>query len=151
MTVAFDSDVLIYAGIPENTLGQRVLRFIKTIEETGVAGVGSVLLLIEVLSKPTRMGSGDEQARLEAILSHIDLRPCDSITATNALTLAVKYGLKAADAVHLATAVSAGADRFLTNNRRDFPKTIEEIDIVYPDDLPDSRPAAETQLDRGRP
>jgi hypothetical protein len=37
--------------------------------------------------------------------------------------------------VHPATAVSAGADRFITNNRRAFPLTIPEIDIVYPDML----------------
>jgi hypothetical protein len=37
--------------------------------------------------------------------------------------------------MHLATAVAAGADRFLTNNRKDFPQTITEIDVVYPDDL----------------
>ena len=37
--------------------------------------------------------------------------------------------------MHLATAVNAGADRFITNNKRDFPQTIEEIEIVYPDQL----------------
>ena len=47
------------------------------------------------------------------------------------------YALRAVDAVHLATAVGAGADRFLTNNRSDFPKSITEIDITYPDDLAD--------------
>ncbi|MCI2267141.1 hypothetical protein [Sediminivirga luteola] len=46
-------------------------------------------------------------------------------------------GLRAADAAHLATAVVAGADRFVTNNRNDFPREISEIDIVYPDELPE--------------
>jgi hypothetical protein len=31
--------------------------------------------------------------------------------------------------------VGAGADRFLTNNRSDFPKSITEIDVTYPDEL----------------
>ena len=48
---------------------------------------------------------------------------------------AASYGLRAADAVHLATAVGAGANRFLTNNKRDFPKSITEIDVTYPEDL----------------
>ena len=39
--------------------------------------------------------------------------------------------------MHLATALDAGADRFITNNSRDFPKTITEIDVTYPTDLPD--------------
>jgi len=57
------------------------------------AGIGSVLLLSEVLAKPC--------------------------------------------AVHLATAVMAGADRFITDDRRDFPAAISEIDITYPDALGD--------------
>lgn len=35
------------------------------------------------------------------------------------------------------TAVGAGADRFLTNNTRDFPQTITEIEVTYPADLPE--------------
>lgn len=38
---------------------------------------------------------------------------------------------------HLATAVAAGAERFPTNNRRDFPQTITELAITYPDGLPE--------------
>jgi hypothetical protein len=37
-----------------------------------------------------------------------------------AATLGAAHGLRATDAVHLATAVSAGADRFITNNSSDF-------------------------------
>jgi hypothetical protein len=33
--------------------------------------------------------------------------------------------------MHLATA-SAGADRFITDNRADFAKSISEIGITYP-------------------
>jgi hypothetical protein len=33
--------------------------------------------------------------------------------------------------------VGAGADRFLTNNQSDFSKTITEIQVAYPEDLPD--------------
>jgi len=29
-----------------------------------------------------------------------------------------------------------GAQRFITNNRRDFGESIKEIDITYPADLP---------------
>jgi hypothetical protein len=48
-----------------------------------------------------------------------------------------RYRLEAADATHLATAVSLGADRFITNNQRDFPPAITEIHVTYPADLPD--------------
>jgi predicted nucleic acid-binding protein len=45
------------------------------------------------------------------------------------------YGLKSADAIHLATAIEAKADCFLTNNSKDFPKSITEISVVYPEEL----------------
>lgn len=37
----------------------------------------------------------------------------------------------------MGTAVGAGADRFVTNNQRDFSKTIDDIQITHPQDLPD--------------
>jgi hypothetical protein len=45
------------------------------------------------------------------------------------------------DATHLATAVNVGADRFITNNQRDFPTTVTEITITYPGDLDDADPS----------
>lgn len=32
--------------------------------------------------------------------------------------------------------IATGGDRCLTPHRGDFPQTIAEIDIVYPEDLP---------------
>ena len=65
----------------------------------------------------------------------LDLRGVDPATAGVAITLASSYRLRAADAVHLATAIVFGADRFITDNRRDFPVSISEIDVTYPDAL----------------
>jgi hypothetical protein len=52
--------------------------------------------------------------------------------------LLARLDLRAAAATHLATAVGLGADRFITNNQRDFPAGITEIRVTYPADLPDS-------------
>jgi predicted nucleic acid-binding protein len=94
-----------------------------------------VLLVPEVLSRPMGEGSADELNELVILLARLTLLPCDKKTADLAASLSAQYRLKAADAVHLATAVKAGADRFITNDAGDFPQTIEEIDIVYPDQL----------------
>jgi predicted nucleic acid-binding protein len=135
---AFDADVLIYAATVNHPLGQKILPLLQTDDAgDGHAGVGSVLLLPEVLAKPMRADpESAETAALISVLSRLELRPVDQATGRLSLALAVTYGLRAADAVHLATAVGAGAQRFLTNNRRDFPKAISEIDVVYPTDLP---------------
>lgn len=137
---AFDADVLVYAAVAGHPLGRRVLALFPAAPtaETGLwAGIGSVLLLPELLSKPTRENAEDELAVLTALLGRLDLRPVDEATAELAVALAASYRLKAGDAVHLATAVGVGVDRFLTNNQRDFPKTISEVEVVYPIDLPD--------------
>lgn len=137
---AFDADVLIYAAVPGHELGRRVRALFASeppSDAVPVQGIGSMLLLPEVLSKPLREQADDELIDLAALLSRLDLLPVDQATAQLAVSLGALHGLKAADAVHLATAVTAGADRFVTNNHRHFPRTIGEVEITYPLDLPD--------------
>ncbi|MDY7100308.1 MAG: PIN domain-containing protein [Actinomycetota bacterium] len=133
---AFDADVLIYAAVPGHELGRRIRPLLAGVGAEP-AGVGSVLLLPELLAKPLRASAEDEMAALVALLARLELRPVDEAMAELATSLGASYGLRAADAVHLATAVSAGATRFLTNNRRDFPLSITEVDVTYPDELPE--------------
>jgi predicted nucleic acid-binding protein len=133
----FDADALIYAAIPGHPLGRRVAALFRKAGADGLVGAGSVLLLPEVLSKPLRDGTPDEVSILAGLLARLDLRPVDRATAELATALSSRYRLRAADATHLATAVGLGADRFITNNQRDFPTTITEIRITYPAGLPD--------------
>lgn len=70
----------------------------------------------------------------------------DRATAELATALSSRYRLRAADATHLATAVSMGADRFITNNKRDFGTGITEIDIIHPDELPDREPPDDSDV-----
>lgn len=133
---AFDADVLIYAAVPGHELGRRV-RALFPAAPDALAGIGSVLLIPEILTKPMREDARRDLDQLTALLSRLDLRPVDEALAELATALGASYGLHAADALHLATAVGAGADRFITNNSTDFPKRIAEIDITYPRDLPD--------------
>ena len=57
---------------------------------------------------------------LAGLVARLDLRPADRAVA------------------ELATAaVGVGAERFITNNQKDFPADITETTITYPADLPD--------------
>lgn len=135
LLTAFDADVLIYAAAVGHPLGVPVAKLFTDVGEE-LAGIGSVMLLPEVLTKPMRTYSDSAEVQaLLSLLGRLDLRPFDASTARLAVALAVSYGLRAADAAHLATAVASGADRFLTNNRKDFPNTISEIAVVHPEDL----------------
>ncbi len=128
---AFDADALIYAAVPDHPLGTPV----RSLLRRGDDHVGSVLLVPELLTKPLRDDDRSALDELSAILGRLTLLPCDQVTAQLAAAFGASYGLRAADAIHLATAVQAGADRFITNNRRHFRATIAEIDVVYPDQL----------------
>lgn len=132
---AFDADVLIYAAVPGHRLGRPVAALLGSAGPGTTAGVGSVLLLPEVLSKPLREHATGEVRILAGLLARLDLRPVDRATAELATVLASNYRLRAADATHLATAVNVGADRFITNNWRGFPASISEVTIGYPDEL----------------
>ncbi len=133
---AFDADVLIYAAQPNHPLGRGVAALLTGQRVVGrPVGVGSVVLLPQLLSRPRRDGNEADTAALIRLLAVLELRPVDLTTAEMATEFGAAYRLRAADAIHLATAVLAGADRFITNNQQDFAKSIEEISIVYPDDL----------------
>jgi len=97
-----------------------------------------VLLIPELLSAPLRDGADSELEALASLFGRLDLRPVDEALAELAAALGSTHRLRVADAVHLATAVSAGADRFITNNSSDFSKAITEIDVTYPDQLPET-------------
>jgi hypothetical protein len=137
---AFDSDVLIYAAAPGHPLGERVAALfpVTPIGSLGArAGVGSTLLVPEILSKPLRAGDAETVSKLSEFLARLDLQPVDRAIAAQAAVLGAHYKLRAPDATHLATAIRMGAHRFITNNRKDFGGSIEEIDITFPADLPD--------------
>ena len=134
---AFDADVLIYAVIRDHPLGVRVRDLLADPSLEG-RRVGSVLLLPELLSKPLRQGDEAQARLLRALLQRLTLVAADRAVGALAAQLGAAYELKAADAVYMATAVHAGAERFLTNNRKDFGKgKVLELEVIYPDELTD--------------
>lgn len=129
---AFDADVLIYAASEGHPLGQRVR---SLLEQPPTPLIGSTLLIPELLIKPLRQKDDRERHALMAFLARLTLIAPDASISYTAVTLGASYGLKALDALHLATAVQTGAERFVTNNRKDFGKAIVELTVVYPDEL----------------
>lgn len=134
MRYAFDADVLIYAVNPAEPLGDAVrsLRLHLPPDQLW----GSVLLLPELLAKPVREARHEEVEVLLDLLSGLSLLDVSQPLASLAAALAATYRLRAADAVHLASAVSCGADAFVTNNHKDFRAgDIQEITVLHPQDL----------------
>jgi predicted nucleic acid-binding protein len=76
-------------------------------------------------------------ATLSGFLARLDLRPADQAVTARAAVLGAQCKLRAPDATHLATAIRMGVHRFITKNSKDFDKSIREIEITFPADLPD--------------
>jgi predicted nucleic acid-binding protein len=109
---AFDADVLIYAAAPGHPLGERVAALFPATAAPRLAdkvGIGSALLVPEVLSKPLRVGDAAAVTRVSQFLVRLDLRPVDGFIAAQAAVLGARYKLGLADATHLATAIRMGA------------------------------------------
>src|SRR5258708_3389330 len=101
--------VLIYAAVPDHPLGRRIAALFRVTAPAKSGrrdGIGSVLLLPEVMTKPLRDGDAAAVRTLGGLLTRLDLRPVDRAIAELAIVLGARYGLRAADATHLATAVS---------------------------------------------
>lgn len=106
----------------------------KLLEEHPDQVFGSNLLLPVVLTEPVRMRTEEEYDALLEILARLTLIEVDDSVAMLSVELGAAYGLKTADAVHLASAAWIGADVFVTNNRRDFrADRVTEVDVRYPD------------------
>ena len=135
MKLAFDADVLIYAAQTLHAFGPDIRALLENLNLDGLRS-GSLLLLPELLSKPMRMGWQAELDALTDLLATLELTPVDAPVAALAAQFGAVYKLKAPDAVHLASAVSVGADVFITNNSRDFdPAIILEVQVVFPTNL----------------
>lgn len=131
---AFDADVLIYATAEGHPLGDPVRKLFDESTDRPV-GIGSMLLIPDLLSRPSRSRRPDEVEALKVLLRRLDLRPLDQATATLAAAFSAEYRYPLADAVHLATAVQAGAARFVTGTHRMWDRKIAEIEITYADTL----------------
>lgn len=127
MPDAFDATVIIHAAHdgPHAASSRAAL-------ESSTSRIGSALLIPEVLIKPLRAGWESELDTINEVLASLVILPLDEEVADVGVTLGAKYGLRAPDAIHLATAVVWGAERFFTHNTKDFGEHITEIDVVVP-------------------
>lgn len=91
----------------------------------------SVLTYTEFCAKPEQLGRPDLLLDFDDLLRDFDfqMREITLGAATLAYQLQAKYaGLKGIDAMQIATAVNAGCDVFLTNDKE--LKSVREIQVV---------------------
>jgi predicted nucleic acid-binding protein len=114
----------------------RMEEVISLIEDIPVRAVSSVITLTEVLNQPVRLGRVDLEQQYKAILFSspmFQLFPVSLTIADSAARLRARYNLRTPDALHIATAISAGCQAFLTNDNT--LKRVTELSILILDDL----------------
>ena len=79
----------------------------------------SELIITEALVSPLRGGDARSIANYEQLIFHagINLIPIDRSILLAATNLRAKYRIKTPDAIHAATSLSRGCNRFITNDK----------------------------------
>lgn len=135
--VGLDSMILIYWLADDERYAPLIEPLFRGWREQGGRVVASVLAVLETLVGPYRLGeSGDaERVRLHLTsLPFLEFEPVTTEIADRAAELRGRRRLRTPDAIHAATALVAGAEVFLTNDR-----AFERIDALNPVLLDDYR------------
>lgn len=117
--IALDTSVFIYALEAHPRYGSIAKDVLQWLEEPGHEGVASTLAITEVLVQPYRQGQHAQARGTFALLSknpHLEWIAAGVDVADRAARLRAAYGLRTPDAIHIASALHAGASAFITND-----------------------------------
>jgi predicted nucleic acid-binding protein len=134
--LALDSNLLIYlfeTGGPEARAVQRLL---DAAEAAGASLVAASLALAEISVYPAAIDNAvmaERYADAVRSISRLDVVPLTDEIAIEAGLMRGRRGHSLPDSIHLATAISAGASVFVTNDRR--LRAIPRLEVVQLADL----------------
>jgi predicted nucleic acid-binding protein len=131
MIIYFDSVIVIYLFDGTPPFSVRAETRLIALETAGDAIAISDLTRLECRVKPIRDGSAARLAHFDAFFARSDLHRLPLATAVydRATLIRAMYNFRLADSLHLAAAVEARCDRFLTNDTRlsSFPDIVVEV------------------------
>jgi predicted nucleic acid-binding protein len=115
-----DTAPLIYY-VEENTaFVAKMDAIVDAIDHNAIEAFASVITLAEVLTQPFKLGNTALEPEYRDILtgsSDFRLLPITAHIAESCAGLRARHNLKTPDALHIAVALDAGCDAFLTNDR----------------------------------
>jgi predicted nucleic acid-binding protein len=134
--IAIDANVFVYLFEGSGTLSKVAAAVLDAVSSGRVTGVATTITLTEVVVGPVRAGEDTMAERyLDAIRSieHLHIVPVTAEIAADAGFVRGRSGLTLADAIHVATARTAGASVLVTNDRR--LRSMPQLDVVQLADL----------------
>jgi predicted nucleic acid-binding protein len=118
--VYIDTNCFIYLLEDHPVFGDKSQRLFAALEGGVFRAVTSVLTLTEIMTGPFKLGENElaaEYARLLETFPGLQLQNIDRSIARQAAMFR-STGIRAPDALHLATAVQRGASVFVTSDKR---------------------------------
>ena len=131
-TVFLDTAPIIYHVEGKEPYAQELAILFAAIDAGEIKAQTSVLTLVEVLVLPLRMKEFELAKTYQELLSgseNLLLIPADAGIAVKAAELRALSGIKTPDALQLASAILAGADFFLTNDKQ--LQRVTEIEVKH--------------------
>jgi predicted nucleic acid-binding protein len=115
-----DSNIFIYHFEDSGARGLRATEILRRIGQRGDELMASALAIGEVLVKPIEYGNAILEAKYRALMRGpwVGLAPFDAVAGEIFARVRQDRRIKTPDAIHLATAASAGCDLFITNDDR---------------------------------
>ena len=129
--IALDSNIFIRALDDPGPLGKKAVQLLEDIKQTTPRVLVSVMVLEEFFVKVYKQRrEKDLDVILDFILMGglIQLVDINKKTALLAAKIRADYNIKAPDALHLASAIEAGADTFITTDKK-LPRKVGKLTI----------------------
>ncbi len=135
MFLGVDTVALIYFLEADPVFGERAAAVFAEIDAGRLLACASFVALTEITVKPLKNGDAAlTQAHTDFLLNGpLALMIVGHSVAQRAAELRARYNLKTIDALHVATALEAGCDAFLTND--DGLQRLNEISILLLSEL----------------
>lgn len=119
--VFVDTMVFIYLLEQNSKYFQLAKSALDAIESGKVSGVTSAITIAEILTSPAQLLDTQAMLDYELFLSNfpnLTLHPVDESMARQIATIRASTRLKLPDAIQIATAIHAGADMIVSNDKR---------------------------------
>lgn len=134
--VALDTSIWIYHFEGSATYGRAADAVLEAVAQGRIGAVASELTLLELLVAPLKKGAQDAADEIELALvhfPHLHLAPVTREVLVQAAAMRARYGLRAPDAIMLATALESGATLAITND--DAWRKVKEVDVLLLSDI----------------
>jgi predicted nucleic acid-binding protein len=129
--IGLDAVVFIYLLENKGATGKRAEKVLKAVENGKLKAVLSGIGVVEILVGPKKLGLHNLALQYKELITHFPNLIVSGINENIvdiASDLRAHYSIKTPDAIHIATAIDFGAERFFTNDKSLIK--VKEISVV---------------------